>query len=194
VRGGEEFRPNWWGHAQRKRGRRTLCARLRLLRSAKVWRPHCFQLNSLAWAIPRLRSRSLSYGRSATIRSFSAISLGSFGLQYTAASPQTSCSEGTPDATTGQARFYRSAVCLLFPSSYEGFGVPALEAMAHAVFNTVGEPNYPAAAMRHYQTGVFESAVACSDHDERQLHLFIDEGYRINRTLRVFPPGLGANP
>jgi glycosyltransferase involved in cell wall biosynthesis len=29
------------------------------------------------------------------------------------------------------ADFYRKAVCLLFPSFYEGFGLPALEAMAH---------------------------------------------------------------
>lgn len=29
------------------------------------------------------------------------------------------------------ARLYSSAVCLLFPSFYEGFGLPALEAMAH---------------------------------------------------------------
>jgi glycosyltransferase involved in cell wall biosynthesis len=29
------------------------------------------------------------------------------------------------------AGFYRRAVCLLFPSFYEGFGLPALEAMAH---------------------------------------------------------------
>ena len=29
------------------------------------------------------------------------------------------------------ARFYQSAVCLLFPSFHEGFGLPALEAMAH---------------------------------------------------------------
>jgi glycosyltransferase involved in cell wall biosynthesis len=29
------------------------------------------------------------------------------------------------------ARYYRNAVCLLLPSFYEGFGLPALEAMAH---------------------------------------------------------------
>ncbi|MGA8566802.1 MAG: glycosyltransferase family 1 protein [Candidatus Binataceae bacterium] len=35
------------------------------------------------------------------------------------------------NAFTELARFYRSAVCLLIPSFHEGFGLPALEAMAH---------------------------------------------------------------
>lgn len=60
------------------------------------------------------------------------------------------------------ARLYRTATCLLFPSFYEGFGLPALEAMAHGC--PVVASNIP--ALREV---CGDAALYCNPNDSRGI-------------------------
>lgn len=80
------------------------------------------------------------------------------------------------------ASLYRAAVCLLFPSFYEGFGLPALEAMAHGC--PVVASDIP--ALREV---CGDAAVYCNPHDPSDIAeriLMVASDSQLRERLRRF--------